>query len=54
MDIGLERAERPTTAVNSELAGDLLCKKTNRDFVEVDNVENVDTLYEYEFCQGMS
>ena len=32
MDIGPESTERPTTAVNSELAGDLLCKKTNRDF----------------------
>jgi len=32
MDIGPESAERPATAVNSEFAGDLLCKKTNRDF----------------------
>ena len=32
MDIGLDSAERPTTAVNSELAGDLLCKKTSKDF----------------------
>jgi hypothetical protein len=32
MDIGPESAERPTTAVNSELTGDLLCKMTNRDF----------------------
>jgi hypothetical protein len=29
MDIGPESAERST---NSELAGDLMCKKTNRDF----------------------
>ena len=48
MDIGPESAERPTTAVNSELAGDLLCKKTEI-FFEVDNVENLDTFYEYEF-----
>jgi hypothetical protein len=48
MDIGTESAERHTTAVNSELAEDLLCKKTNRDFFEVDNVENLDTFYEYE------
>jgi hypothetical protein len=48
MDIGPERAERHTTAVNSELAEDLLCKKTNRDFSEVDNEENVYTFYEYE------
>ena len=27
----------------------LLCKKTNRDFFEVDNVENLDAFYEYEF-----
>ena len=33
MDIGPESAEKPTTAVNSELAGDMLCKKTNRDFL---------------------
>jgi hypothetical protein len=33
MDIGQDSAERSTTAVNSELAGDLLCKKTNRDFL---------------------
>jgi hypothetical protein len=46
MDIGPERAETHTTAVNSELAEDLLCKKTNRDFSEVDNVENVYTFYE--------
>jgi hypothetical protein len=31
MDLGPESEERPTTAVNSELAGDL-CKKTNRDY----------------------
>jgi hypothetical protein len=49
MDIGPESAERPTTAVNSELAGDLLCKKTNRDFFEVDNVEKLNIFYEYEF-----
>ena len=29
MDIGAESAERPTMAVNSELTGDLLGKKTN-------------------------
>jgi hypothetical protein len=29
MDIGAESAERPTMAVNSELTGDLLSKKTN-------------------------
>ena len=49
MDIGPESAERHTTAVNSELAEDLLCEKTNRDFLEVDDVENVDTFDEYEF-----
>jgi hypothetical protein len=50
MDIGPEIAERPTTAVHSKLAGHLLCKKTNRDFfLEVDNVENLDIFYEYEF-----
>ena len=43
MDIGPERAERHTTAVTSELAEDLLCKKTNRDCFEVDNVENLNT-----------
>ena len=48
MDIETESTERHTTAVNSELAEDLLCKKTNRDFSEVDNVENLDTFYEYE------
>jgi hypothetical protein len=48
MDIGPESAERHTTAVNSELAEDLLCKKTEI-FFEVDNVENVDSFYEYEF-----
>jgi hypothetical protein len=42
MDVGIESAERHTTAVNSELAQDLLCKKTNRDFFEVDNVEKLD------------
>jgi hypothetical protein len=48
MDIETESTERHTTAVNSELAEDLLCKKTNRDFLEVDNAENLDTFYEYE------
>ena len=33
MDIGTESAERHTTAVHSELAEDLLYKKTNRDFL---------------------
>jgi hypothetical protein len=32
MDIGAESAERPTMAVNSELTGDLLGKKTNINF----------------------
>ena len=49
MDIGLDSAERPTTAVNSELAGDLLCKKTNKDFFQIDKVEKLDIFYEYEF-----
>ena len=49
MDIETESTERYTTAVNSELAEDLLCKKTNRDFLEVDDVENLDTFDEYEF-----
>ena len=48
MDIETESTERYKTAVNSELAEDLLCKKTNRDFLEVDNAENLDTFYEYE------
>ena len=47
MDIGPKSAERPTTAVNSELAGDF-CKKSNRDF-EVDNEDKLDIFYEYEF-----
>jgi hypothetical protein len=33
MDIGPESAERHTTAIHSELAEDLLSKKTNRDFL---------------------
>ena len=49
MDIGLDSAERPTTAVNSELAGDLLCKKTNKDLLQIDKVEKLDIFYEYEF-----
>ena len=49
MDIGTESAERHTTAVNSKFEEDLLCKKTNRDFFEVNDVENLDTFDEYEF-----
>ena len=49
MDIGAESAERPTMAVNSELTGDLLSKKTNIFFFQVDNVEKLDIFYEYEF-----
>jgi hypothetical protein len=48
MDIGPKSAERHTTAVNLELSEDLLCKKTNRDFFEIDNVEILDIFYEYE------
>ena len=33
MDSGPNSADRHTTAVKSELVEDLLCKKTNRDFL---------------------